>query len=236
MKHVGIVMSAGKGLRIGGDIPKQYMLLEDKPVLYYCLKAMEDSFIDEIVIVAGSGDEEYVRHEIVEKYSLSKVSKIVAGGAERSDSVYNGLRAVREPESTYVYIHDGARPMLTSDILNRVKADVEKTNASVAAVNSKDTVKIIGEDGYVVNTPDRKNVWSIQTPQAFLCSELIAAYDRFIQDDVVSVTDDAMVMELYGNRPVHVCEGDYTNIKITTSEDFLTAKNFLKKIKNVVDR
>lgn len=236
MKNVGIVMSAGKGLRIGGNIPKQYMELCDKPVLYYCLKAMEDSFIDEIIIVTGEGDEEYVKTEIVDKYSISKVTAIVPGGAERSDSVYRGLCAVTGPEASYVYIHDGARPMLTVDLLNRVRDDLIKTGACVTAVNSKDTVKIINNEGYVVNTPDRKNVWSVQTPQAFLCSELLEAYDRFIQDDVVKVTDDAMVMELYGNRPVHVCEGDYTNIKITTSEDFLTAKNFLKKLKIVVDR
>jgi len=231
MKHVGIIMSAGKGLRIGGDIPKQYMILEDKPVIYYSIKAMEDSFIDEIIIVVGEGDVSFVEKEIVEKYSFSKVSHVVTGGAERSDSVFRGLCAVIDPDNSYVYIHDGARPMLTREILDSVREDVEKTGACITAVNSKDTVKIINEDGYVTETPDRKNVWSVQTPQAFICSELTTAYERFIQDDVVKVTDDAMVMELYGCRRVHVTKGDYRNIKITTSEDFITAKNFLEKIK-----
>lgn len=231
MKHVGIIMSAGKGLRIGGDIPKQYMDLLDKPVIYYSIKAMEDSFIDYIIIVVGDGDVSFVEKEIVEKYSFSKVKYVVTGGAERSDSVYRGLQAVEDRKSSYVYIHDGARPMLSMDILERVKADVEKHGASIVAVNSKDTVKIIGEDGFVENTPERRFVWNVQTPQAFICSELIEAHERLLQDNVVKVTDDAMVMEMYGKRKVHVTEGDYTNIKITTSEDFLTAKNFLKKIK-----
>lgn len=231
MKHVGIIMSAGKGLRIGGDIPKQYMELLDKPVIYYSIKAMEESFIDYIIIVVGDGDVSFVEKEIVEKYSFNKVRYVVTGGAERSDSVYKGLCAVEDKENTYVYIHDGARPMLSEDILNRVREDVEIHGASIAAVNSKDTVKIIGADGFVESTPERKTVWSVQTPQAFICSELMAAHERLIQDNVVKVTDDAMVMELYGERNVHITLGDYTNIKITTSEDFLTAKNFLKKIK-----
>lgn len=229
MKHVGIVMSAGKGLRVGGDIPKQYMDLCGKPVLYYSLFAMQQSFIDEIIIVVGKGDEEYVKKEIVEKYSLNKVTQIVAGGEERSDSVYEGLCAVSKPSESYVYIQDGARPMLTVELLNAVREDVEAFGTAVVGVESKDTVKLVSEDGFVITTPVRKLVWNIQTPQCFTCLEIKEAYDAFRKTSGVAVTDDSSVMEQFGKLPVHITKGDYRNIKITTSEDFFTAENFLSK-------
>ena len=230
MKHVGIVMSAGKGLRVGGDIPKQYMELCGYPVLYFALKAMQDSFIDEIIIVCGQGDQAFVRDSIVEKYGLSKVSSIVEGGKERSDSVFNGLKAVKDPNNTYVYIHDGARPMLTVELLERAREDVEAFGSSVLGVKAKDTVKIVSEDGFVITTPARETVWNVQTPQVFNCGELIAANEMLKKQVGVSVTDDASIMELFGTLPVHITEGSYNNIKITTSEDFLVAENFLKKL------
>lgn len=229
MKHAGIVMSAGKGLRVGGEIPKQYMDLCGKPVLYYSLFAMQQSFIDEIIIVVGEGDEEYVKKEIVERYSLDKVTKIVPGGKERSDSVYEGLKAVEDSENTYVYIQDGARPMLTVELLEAAREDVETFGTAVVGVESKDTVKLVSEDGFVMTTPVRKLVWNIQTPQCFVCSEIIEAYDAFKRTPGCVVTDDSSVMEAFGNLPVHITKGDYKNIKITTLEDFFTAENFLSK-------
>ena len=228
MKHVGIVMSAGKGLRAGGDIPKQYRMLLGKPVLYYCLKAMQDSFIDEIIIVSGTGDENYVKENIVDSFGFTKVSKIVAGGDERQDSVYAGLTAVEFSDSeTYVYIQDGARPMLSMDILNRAKEDVLKYKSAVVGVKSKDTVKISDKDGFVEKTPVRDLVWNIQTPQAFEYSLIMKAYDLMMSQKNVFVTDDSMVVEQYGNTKVHLTEGDYKNIKITTPDDFEIAEKFL---------
>ena len=227
MKHIGIIMSAGVGRRMGTDIPKQYMDLCGKPVLYYSLKAMQDSFIDEIIIVVGAGDEEYVKKKIVERFSFTKVSAVVTGGKERSDSVYCGLKALENPEASYVYIHDGARPCLSSDILLRCKEDVECFGSAVAGVRSKDTVKIVGPEGFVVTTPDRQYLWNIQTPQVFKGDDLILAYEEFLRDEGAMVTDDASVIEGYGTLPVHITEGDYRNIKITTPEDLETVKKFL---------
>lgn len=228
MKHIGIVMSAGKGLRAGGDIPKQYRMLLGKPVLYYCLKAMQDSFIDEIIIVSRTGDENYVKENIVDSFGFTKVSKIVAGGDERQDSVYAGLKAVESSDSeTYVYIQDGARPMLSMDILNRAKEDVLKYKSAVVGVKSKDTVKISDKDGFVEKTPVRDLVWNIQTPQAFEYSLIMKAYDLMMSQKNVFVTDDSMVVEQYGNTKVHLTEGDYKNIKITTPDDFEIAEKFL---------
>lgn len=229
MKHIGIVMSAGKGLRAGGDIPKQYRMLLGKPVLYYCLKAMQDSFIDEIIIVSGCGDEEYVKKNIVNAFELTKVTKIVAGGNERQDSVYAGLNAVElTDEETYVYIQDGARPILSLEILNRAKDDVLKYKSAVVGVKSKDTVKISDTEGYVDATPVRAMVWNIQTPQVFEYSLIKNSYECMMSRGDIFVTDDSMVVEQYGNSKVHLTEGDYTNIKITTPEDFEIAERFLK--------
>ncbi len=232
MKHVAIVLSAGKGSRIGGDIPKQYMDLNGKPVLYYSLKTMQESFIDEIIIVCADEFKDYIKSNIVDAYSFTKVVAIVGGGKERSDSVYNGLLAVREPENTYVYVHDGARANISKKVLDTAKEDVIHYGSAVVAVNSKDTVKTVDESGYVVSTPDRNLVWIIQTPQVFLCSELMDAYNKLKAHPEVKVTDDSSVMELYGNRKIHISKGDYCNIKITTIEDFQTAINFLKKNEN----
>lgn len=224
MKHVAIVMSAGKGLRVGGDIPKQYMDLLGKPVLYYSLKTFEESFIDEVVIVCGSGHEAYVKKEIVDRFSFNKVKKIVSGGKERSDSVYNGLMAVENPDKSYVYIHDGARPMLTVAMLESLKEDAECFGTAVLGVKCKDTVKIVNEDGFVSTTPKREFLWNVQTPQVFKGDDLIEAYDSFHGTKNATATDDASVMESFGALPVHITEGNYSNIKITTPEDFKIAE------------
>ena len=233
MKHVGIIVSAGKGLRVGGDIPKQYMDLGGKPVIFYSLDAMQKSFMDEIIIVVGKGDENFVKEEIVDRFSFTKVTAIVAGGKERSDSVLCGLENIKNPERSYVYIQDAARPMLSIELLEKIKEDVEIYGSAVAGVKSKDTIKLVNDDGFVATTPDRNYVWNIQTPQTFKADELIEAYRKMINHPDIKVTDDSSVMEMYGELPVHITEGAYNNIKITTSEDFFAAENFLKKIEKI---
>lgn len=230
MKHIGIVLSAGSGKRIGGQIPKQYMELCGRPVLYYSLKAMQNSFIDEVILVTGAADVDFCRTAIVEKYGFSKVKTIIPGGAERFNSVYEGLKQITDPANAFVYIHDGARPLLTEDILSENKRAVSLYNAVVTAVPSKDTVKIVAEDGSVETTPDRKSVWNVQTPQSFKADLIKEAYEKMLENRDYFVTDDGMVMELFGTAKVHVCKGDYSNIKITTPEDFSVAENFLKKV------
>lgn len=228
MKHVGIVLSAGKGLRVGGNIPKQYMELAGKPVLYYSLKAMQDCFIDEIILVSGKEDVEFCRKEIVKKYGFDKVKAIVPGGAERSDSVFEGLKAIENIEDAYVYVQDGARPLLSEEIMNRAREAVTKYGACACGVKSKDTVKYVTKEGFVESTPTRDCIRIIQTPQAFLAKELFNAYECLKNDKDAFVTDDASVIEKYGKREVYVFEGDYSNIKITTSDDFGLAEKKLK--------
>ncbi|MCC2255050.1 2-C-methyl-D-erythritol 4-phosphate cytidylyltransferase [Ruminococcus sp. CLA-AA-H200] len=221
-----IVLAAGSGRRMGTKVHKQYLILKGKPVLYYSLKTFQDSGrIDEIILVTGSGEEEFCRREITEKFGITKVKKIIPGGAERYHSVWNGLK---ETKPGYVFIHDGARPFVTDEMIQRAYDCVRENRACVAGMPSKDTVKIVDEAGTVVETPDRKRVWQVQTPQVFETELVKKAYSMLMEKDDISVTDDAMVVEQMLGLPVRLFEGSYQNIKITTPEDLDIADVFLK--------
>ncbi len=222
-----IVLAAGKGKRMGTKVHKQYLELAGKPVLYYSLKAFEDSaHIDEIILVTGSGEEEYCKKQIVDKYQISKVTEIISGGKERYHSVWNGLSKVTG--KGYTFVHDGARPFVNEGMIERALCEVKKSKACVVGMPVKDTVKIADSEGYVANTPDRSRVWTIQTPQVFENDLLKEAYKKLMMCGNIAVTDDAMVVEQMMHLPVKLVEGAYQNIKITTPEDLLIAENFLK--------
>ncbi len=229
-RTAAIVLAAGSGRRMGGSIKKQYMLLDGLPVIYYSLKAFQNSFVDEIVLVCSPGDEGFCEKEIVEKYGFDKVSGIVAGGKERYHSVARGMERIAPCD--YVFIHDGARPMLTETILDRTLACVRECGACVAGMPVKDTIKIADEKGNIVSTPNRNLVWQVQTPQVFAYSLIKEAYRDLILKEMallqsgVVVTDDAMVVETLTGHPVKLVKGSYENIKITTREDLLIAENF----------
>lgn len=221
-KIICIMLAGGKGKRMGTDISKQYLMLEGKPVLFYSLKAFEP-YVDEIIVVAAKGEEEFCRKEIVEKYNISKVRDIVTGGAERYLSVYEGIKAVNgdADNETYVLIHDGARPFVDGDTIGNVIDKVKQVKACITAVPSKDTVKIGDENGLVTDTPDRRNVWLVQTPQAFEYTAIAEAYGKAIMSGREDITDDSMVMESFGEYPIHFVAGKYDNIKLTTPEDLV---------------
>lgn len=229
MKEIctAIVLAAGSGKRMGTRIQKQYLDICGYPVLYYALKCFQDSpLIDEIILVAGERDIEYCRSDIVGKYHFTKIKKIVAGGKERYDSVYVGLKNCQDCD--YVFIHDGARPFVEEEILQQALQTVQACGACVAAVPSKDTVKIVNEEGLIVDTPDRSKVWIVQTPQVFEYALIRRAYDKLMNGPHAQVTDDAMAVELMENHPVKVTKGSYYNIKITTPEDMMLAKAYVQ--------
>lgn len=224
-KNVAVVLAAGRGKRMNSSVQKQYLLLKGFPVLYYSLKQFQDCpFIDEIVLVTGQDEISYCRKEIVEKYGITKVRKIVHGGAERYHSVYEGLKAIGE--CSYVYIHDGARPFLTQDILERVREGVRQYKACVVGVPVKDTIKISDENGFAGYTPPRNLVWTVQTPQVFDYEMIRDAYAGILKRGQTAVTDDAMVLETMTGRRSRLVLGSYENIKITTPEDLDVAGVF----------
>lgn len=227
-KNVAVVLAAGKGKRMNSAVQKQYLLIKGLPVLYYSLKQFQDCpFIDEIVLVTGKEEIAYCRAEIVERYGFTKVRKIVAGGAERYHSVYEGLKAAGL--CTYVYIHDGARPFLTQDILERAKEGVHQCKACVVGMPVKDTIKISDADGFADYTPPRNLVWQVQTPQVFAYEMIMKAYTELIKREDCTVTDDAMVLETVTGQKARLVTGSYENIKITTPEDLVIAEIFVQK-------
>lgn len=236
MAAAGIVLAGGKGSRMQSDVPKQYMELLGKPLLYYALKAFEDSDVERVVLVTAEGDEEYCRKELVERFGFTKVMAIVAGGAERYASVWNGLKCLKDREekycdgkSDYVLIHDGARPLVTAELINRLLTETEQYSACVAGMPVKDTIQMTDERGTITLTPKRDSLWTAQTPQSFEFSLAYDAYEQLMQEEEIHVTDDAMVVGLYHDIPIQMVRGSYTNIKVTTSEDLVLAEAFLKK-------
>lgn len=226
-KCTAIVLAAGSGRRMGTRIQKQYLELEGKPVLYYCLCAFQQSdYIDEIVLVTGQNEIEYCRKEIVERYEFDKVVQITAGGKERYESVYYGLQHVEEG---IVFIHDGARPFVEEEMLRRAYECVLKERACAVGMPVKDTIKIVDQEQHAVETPDRAYVWQVQTPQVFDVRLVRAAYEQLMQSGWEKATDDAMVVEKMTEHPVRLVLGSYENIKITTPEDLEIAGLFIKR-------
>lgn len=227
MKVTAIVLAAGKGSRMNSSTPKQYLSLLGKPVLFYSLQAFEKSKVDEIILVTGSGEQEYCKKEIVEKYQLHKVMHIVEGGRERYHSVYHGLLAAEGAD--YVMIHDGARPLVSTEVINFAMEVVTAKGACVVGMPVKDTIQYVDETGTICATPDRSRIWIAQTPQCFSYEVALSSYNKVISAEDTSVTDDAMVVQRYGNVQSVMLEGGYENIKVTTPEDILIAECFLKK-------
>ncbi|MBQ8280511.1 MAG: 2-C-methyl-D-erythritol 4-phosphate cytidylyltransferase [Roseburia sp.] len=226
MKTTAIVLAGGSGKRMNSKVHKQYLLINEKPVLYYSLKAFEDSQVSDIILVVGAGEVEYCKKDIVEKYGFRKVKAIVEGGKERYHSVYEGLKAATETD--YVLIHDGARPFVSQPIIERTIDAVCQHQACVVGMPVKDTIKIVDDQTYAKDTPNRSNVWMVQTPQAFAYPLIYDAYTRMLAEEDSAITDDAMVVERMTDYKVKLIEGSYQNIKITTPEDLIIAEAYLK--------
>ena len=231
-----IVLAAGQGRRMGTKIQKQYLELDGKPVLYYSLHVFEQSeTIDDIILVVGEGQESYCRSEIIEKYHLTKVKAVIPGGKERYASVYFALKYMNEQKNVagaaaegIVFIHDGARPFVDEAMIQRAYCEASEQGACVVGMPVKDTIKIADEGGYAKQTPDRKNVWMIQTPQTFSYALIYEAYEEMLKTEDTAITDDAMVLERIKGKKSKLIEGSYRNIKITTPEDLLIANVYLQ--------
>lgn len=223
-----VIVAAGTGRRMGGPVSKQYMDLCGKPVLAWTLEAFQKSpRITGIILVVTPGQEAYVQLHIVNAYHFSKVRKICAGGRERYDSVYIGLKEAKGCD--YVFIHDGVRPFVTGEIIERGYLVAQEYGSAICGVPSKDTVKIVDASGVIEETPLRSRVWNVQTPQIFRYDLIRTAYDRMQDFDRTGITDDAMILETMGGSKIRMFTGSYENIKITTPEDLLTAEMYVKK-------
>jgi len=214
------------GARMGAAVNKQYLTLADRPVLAHTLTLFDHHpAIDHICIVSPEEEIDYCRAEVVERFGFTKVRNLIPGGAERQDSVYNGLSACAAADSDIILIHDGVRPFFPSGCIEEVVTAAERTGACVVGVPVKDTIKEV-EEGLIRSTPDRRRLWQAQTPQAFVFGLIRDAHERARREGFRG-TDDASLVERIGH-PVAMIEGSYRNIKITTPEDLILAEAFIK--------
>ena len=229
-KITAIVLAAGSGSRMKSKTKKQFMEIKGKPVIWYSLFEFEKSRVDEIILVTGKEDIDYCKKEIVEKYNLKKIKNVVAGGSERYESVYNGLKEVT---GNIVLIHDGARPLINNEIIERCIEGTIKSDACVVGVPVKDTIKRANKEGYIIDTPNRSELWITQTPQSFKTDLVKMAYKKMKEElekgnTTLNITDDAMVVEEFTTNQVRFVQGDYKNIKVTTPEDIDIAELFIE--------
>lgn len=219
-----IVVAAGNATRMGGS--KQFVPLLGIPVIARTLMAFQAcDGIHHLVVVAKEEDIPDIQ-TLAEQYGIEKLYAIVAGGRERQDSVQNGLAAV-PPETQYVAIHDGARPLITPDAIKLAVDAAKEHGAGAIGVSVKDTIKKVGPKGNILETVERSNLVAMQTPQVFD----VVIYQKAVQyvtEHCCMVTDDCQMCELAG-FPVYVVDGDYRNIKITTPEDVVIAEAFLQE-------
>lgn len=232
--NYAIILAGGKGSRMKSSVPKQFMQLCGKPMICHSIEAFEkNSNIDSIIIVTAKDYKDYIK-ELIQINGYKKVKQITEGGAERYDSVYSGICAIDNiTASDYIFIHDGARPCITQNVINKCCEEVKEYTACVAAVPVKDTIKVAGNDNKAVKTPDRSLLWQVQTPQVFRADIIKNAYDKLYEDsDKSTITDDAMVAERYMNMSVRLTMSEYTNIKVTTPEDVSIAEIFINKVED----
>jgi 2-C-methyl-D-erythritol 4-phosphate cytidylyltransferase len=213
---------------MGGAEPKQFLEIDGKPLLAVTLEKFQVCrAVDSIVVVVPSESIHYCRRDIVEKYKLSKVERIVEGGRRRQDSVRLGIEATGG-EYALVLIHDGVRPLVQPDLISRTVACAMETGAAVAALPAKETVKEVDWNNRVIKTYDRRRVWLVQTPQVFRYEDIFLAHQRAHQEGWEEVPDDALLLEKLGVR-VRVIEGSEDNIKVTTPHDLALARFLMGK-------
>ena len=221
MIKYAIIVAGGTGSRMGSNLPKQFMLLKDKPVLYYSIKTFLDAYDDLEIILVLPAAFTNIGEEIIDAYFDKEKIRIAIGGDTRFQSVKNGLKLV-EGESI-IFVHDAVRCLVSVDLIHRCYELAMQTGAAVPVIPSKDSVRILNDDGNGV--VDRNKVMLVQTPQTFHSKILLPAFDIDYKD---KFTDEATVVEAYGLR-VSLAEGEETNIKITRPVDLVMAENILSQ-------
>jgi len=222
MKAIAIIVAAGKGLRMQNAVSKQYLKLGGRPIIAHTLSAFEACrMVEHIYLVIPKQDLEFCRQEILPSIEMQSAVTLVAGGAERQASVYNGLLAV-SPKTGMVAIHDGVRPLVTPEMITACIEGARETGACILGIPASDTLKQANAEGIIETTLPRHDIWLAQTPQVFSYDLILKAHETALQAGI-SGTDDAALMERIGH-PVRIIRGSSSNIKITTPEDLRRAE------------
>lgn len=226
--NTAVILAAGKGSRMKAEINKQFLMLQGKPIIAYALAAFcRCSEIDEIIVVTAPDEQEYFKTNILDKFNFKKVKGLIAGGLERQQSAYNGIMAAAQ-YCEIILIHDGARPFVSQEVIIDCINEAKLHGAASAGMPSKDTIKLVDQNGIVTSTPPRDRAWQTQTPQAFKRALIMEAH-KIAQVKGIRATDDAMLVEMLG-CPVKMVAAAYENIKITTPEDLPLAEQLIKII------
>jgi len=229
MRTAAIIPVAGRGKRLAADKPKQLLDLAGKPVIFRTLEQiLQVPQINTGVVVAAPDDIDQIYNLLAQLPGFTQRFRVIAGGAERQDSVYNGLQAL-VPDTIMVVVHDGVRPLVTPEILRRSISVAAREGGCVAAVPVKDTIKKVS-DNKIIETVPRENLWQIQTPQTFRYEILLEAHLKAREAGYFG-TDEASLVEWSGHT-VSVIEGSHRNIKITTPEDLTIARALFEEQKN----
>ena len=219
-----IIAAAGNSTRYGTGKSKQFLILDNTPVLIKSIQAFEEiDDVKEIIVTARKQDFDIIE-DFIAQYGVRKVKHIVEGGATRQDSIYAAVENVDE-KADLVAVHDGARPLIKRKVIESVIQKADEVDAAACAVPVKDTIKIIDSSGKIVTTPERDALRAVQTPQVFRLSLYKEAIEKAVSDGK-QYTDDCQLVESMG-YPVYLVDGDYENIKITTPDDLLVAEKFL---------
>lgn len=223
-KISAVVVAAGNSLRMKTQRAKPYIEIKGRKILEISLDTIVSiDEIDEIIVVIRKDDEKYLR-DIIKKYD--KEITYVFGRETRELSTYEGLKAV-DKDSKLVLTHDGVRPFASKELFKKILENTNYYKAVISAVKSKDTVKIVDQDNLVKKTPLRKEVYNVQTPQAFDKNMILNFYKKYVESNF-TITDDSQLFEIFSDEKIKVVEGEYSNIKMTTPEDLIFAKAFLK--------
>jgi len=228
LKTVAIIPAAGSGIRMQDERPKQFLDVDGRPLVAVTLEKFQVCpAIHTVILVVPQRDVAYSQNEIVERYGLRKVEKVVVGGERRQDSVRLGIEA-SGGDCGLVLIHDGVRPLVTPDLIVRVVEAAQENRAVITGLVAKETVKEIDEDALVMKTYDRQKVWLVQTPQVFRYEDILMAHRRAVEEGWEEVTDDALLVERLGIS-VKMVEGSEDNIKVTTPQDLELVRFLLKR-------
>lgn len=219
MRKNAIIVAGGTGSRMGGNLPKQFMLLKGKPVLYYTLKTFLEAYDDLQIILVLPVEHTDLGQEIIDAWFDKDRIRITAGGDTRFQSVKNGLALVTE--ESVIFVHDGVRCLVTKDLIHRCYGQAAETGSAIPVVASKDSIRLLTEEGSDVL--DRNRVMLVQTPQTFHSKILLPAFQIDYKD---KFTDEATVVEAYGLK-VSLVEGEENNIKITRPVDLLLAEELI---------
>ncbi|MFW6113054.1 MAG: 2-C-methyl-D-erythritol 4-phosphate cytidylyltransferase [Thermodesulfobacteriota bacterium] len=228
MKVAAVIAAAGLGRRMQKDIPKTYLPLAGKPILIHTLEIFERvPEVHEVLVVVHPEDLEFCQEEILAPYPLKKVLRVVPGGKERQDSVYNALKVLKREseELEIILVHDGVRPLVAPALIRQVVAAARRHGAAILGIPCQDTLKRVSSSREVLDTLDRRELWQVQTPQAFQTGLLWRAYQEAMNRGLYA-TDEASLVEALG-KTVVVVPGSPLNLKITTQDDLKMAEAFL---------